>query len=476
MKRVAPDLSAAELRSRAEAKLAERTAAHAVSDPEMHRLMHELQVHQIELEMQNDVLRQTQAETEDARRSLAELNAGLEDIVAQRTAELVVAKEAAEAANVAKSAFLANMSHEIRTPLNAISGMAYLIRRDGLTAKQDEWLKVLQNASDHLLGIINAVLDFSKIEAGKCALEEIPLCIASLLANVASMLRDKVQARGLEMFIDGEDLPREVLGDPTRVQQALTNYASNAVKFTERGSITLRARIAEDRPDSLLVRFEVQDTGIGIAPDVQRKLFATFEQADNTTTRVYGGTGLGLAITRKLARLMGGDAGVTSSPGAGSTFWFTASFRKLATAPAADSAGAGGGAELFLKRQFAGRHVLLVEDEPFNAEISRSLLEEAGLKVTGARDGIEAVSLAGQAAYDLILMDLQMPGMDGIQATRKIRAQPGGAKTPIVALTANAFIEDRLRCLEAGMSDFLAKPVAPSVLYETLVRWLAKAM
>ncbi len=400
----------------------------------------------------------------------------LEELVETRTAALSLAKQAAETANVSKSAFLANMSHEIRTPLNAITGMAYLIRRSGVTAQQADRLDKIDVAGKHLLETINAVLHLSKIEAGKFVLEETAVVVGSIIANIASMLLNKARAKGLRLVVETEkSLHHHLLGDPTRLQQALLNYAANAIKFTESGTVTLRALIAEELIDSVLVRFEVQDTGIGIDPATQLKLFKAFEQADNSVTRKYGGTGLGLTITRKLAQLMGGDADVISVPALGSTFWFTARLKKGDPNNAVPRIVLAQSAEAILKRDYRGRRILLAEDEPINREITTELLQYIGLVIDCAEDGSQAVELAGKNHYDLILMDMQMPRMDGLEATQTIRASANGGKVPILAVTANAFAEDKARCYAAGMNDYVAKPVNPEALFATLLKWLGPA-
>lgn len=535
----------------------------------------------------------------------------LEEEVRKRTQEARSERERAEAASQAKSIFLANMSHEIRTPMNAIIGLTHLLRKEITAQNQIDKLTQISASADHLLSVINDILDISKIESGTAVLDELDFELEGMIKRISSVIAMRAQAKGIELIVDVTPLPALLHGDPTRLSQVLINFLGNSVKFTDRGHIILRGRVEEETSSQMTVRFEVEDSGIGIEASAQAKIFEAFEQADSSTTRKYGGSGLGLSIAKHAAHMMGGDVGVRSLRGAGSTFWITAKLDKVNVAgpdlripevvnvkalvvddlpltqavhaqllkhiglnptavisgkealtalQVADDEGAPFGiafidlhmpdlngleviekiaalplksrpvcvlitasgnvqiieegkaagfsevlikpasittlraavqrllvdegqpglsqqasvsAESLLRQRAQGARILLVDDEPINQMITKEFLEDVGLAVSLANNGKEAVEqLQGDAPFDLVLMDIQMPEMDGVSASKLIRTNPARRTLPIIALTANAFSEDRHKCLAAGMNDFVTKPVDPNALFEVILRWL----
>lgn len=400
----------------------------------------------------------------------------LEEAVAARTEELNNARLEAESANRAKSIFLANMSHELRTPMNAILGFTHLVQRDTRDMAQQERLERITTAANHLLAILNDILDISNIDAGRLHLESRNFRLDNVVFNAAALFSDKAAEKGLHFgFEMAPDLAEKYLGDAVRLQQVLANFCSNAVKFTDQGTISLLVRCEEKGLDHDLIRFEVRDSGIGVAPEILARLGETFSLGDASATRKYGGSGLGLAICCRLAKQMGGSVGGRRESEGGSTFWFTARLAKGsdAVAPSAvPPAALLSPTERDLRERHAGARILLAEDNAINQDVMRELLADVGLDLDVANDGRQAIAMAREQTYAIVLLDIQMPVTDGLTAAREIRALPGYPTVPILALTANAYPNDRDASFAAGMNAHLGKPVNPDELYGALLEWL----
>jgi len=413
--------------------------------------------------------------TEEALRNL---NDQLETRVEERTLQLEVAKEQAETASRIKSEFLANMSHEIRTPMNSVIGMAHLALKTELNFKQRDYVLKILDSGKHLLALIDDILDFSKIEAGMLELETLAFELDTVITNVTNQVAEKVRSKALQFFVEIDPgVTRQLCGDPLRLSQVLINFTSNAVKFTASGAVTVRAKTLEEDQTSCLLHFEVEDTGIGMSQAEIAHLFQSFHQADTSTTRKYGGTGLGLAISKRLIEQMAGQVGVESKPGEGSNFWFTARFGKYLDQAGMESRLVTGN-ELDAVAPdlsaFADARILLTEDNQFNQQVATELLEAVGAKVSIANNGQEALTLLRRERFNCVLMDVQMPVMDGMEATRQIRADPLLADNLIIAMTANARRADHESCLAAGMDHFISKPILPDQLYAVLAKCLTQ--